>query len=188
MFTPTSASRADSSSEGVPGPGAVDGVEEACPCSVQGDKGWLRRYGGPAEKVPSLAAPTLMLVHLTIDPEVQTGPWQRVLENGRGGAGQSITQLTSLGLSFATSQDQQGCRPQTLLKEFRGMGHWLPLAAARASDLHPGMSPYKLEKQNAPGSQVREYSCSDGSAPLFLPLSNLPQVTTDGQGVQQPPS
>lgn len=76
MFTPTSASRADSSSEGVPGPGAVDGVEEVCPCSVLRDKRWLRRCGGPVEKVPSLAAPILMqhkLVHLIIDPEVSAG-------------------------------------------------------------------------------------------------------------------
>lgn len=46
-----------------------------------------------------------------------------------------------------------------LLKEFRGMGHGLPLAAAWTSDLQPGMGPYKLEKQNAPGSRAREYSC-----------------------------
>lgn len=90
MFTPTLASRADGSSEG--GPGAVDGVAEACPCSVLGDKGWVRREGRPPEKVPSLAAPTLLghklLVPLTVDPEVQAGPWQRVLEHGRGEAGQ----------------------------------------------------------------------------------------------------
>lgn len=65
-------------------------MEEARPCSVLEDKGtgWLRRRGGPPDRVLSLAASTLLhhklLVHLTMAAEVQAGPWQRVLGYGRG--------------------------------------------------------------------------------------------------------
>lgn len=69
MFAPTLASRTESGSEVGPGPGAVDGVEEACMCSVLEDKGtgWLRSCGGPPDRALSLEAPNplqhKLLVH-----------------------------------------------------------------------------------------------------------------------------
>lgn len=89
MFTATLASRTGSSIEGGPGPGAGDGVEETRLRSVLEDKGtgWLRRCGRPPDEVLSLAVPTLLqhklLVHL-MAPEVQAGPWQRVLGYEKG--------------------------------------------------------------------------------------------------------
>lgn len=74
-------------------------VEEACLCSVLEDKGagWLRRSDGPPDRALSLAVPTLLqhklLVHLMMAPEVQGGPWQRVLGYG-GGAFWTLGQPT----------------------------------------------------------------------------------------------
>lgn len=73
-------------------------MEETCLRSVLEDKGtgWLKRCGRPPDKPLSLATPTLLqhklLVHSTA-PEVQAGPWQRVLGYGRG-APWTLGQLT----------------------------------------------------------------------------------------------
>lgn len=95
-------------------------MEETRLRSVLEDKGtgWLRRCGGPPDEALSLAIPTLLqhklLVHL-MAPEVQAGPWQRVLRYERGALG-TLGQPTLLGLSVATSGDQQRHTPQMLRK------------------------------------------------------------------------